>query len=133
MVLPGHVATATSGGWSQTPRADWHVPVLRDRRPGAYAEHFRNLFDQAVRCRVDSATEVGVSLSGGLDSTSVIATAAATAPEVRRTALCLGLEEPAGDERELQRLVASRTQSAISWVKVNGDGPFGADGPEALL
>lgn len=40
-----------------------------------YAEHFRELFKDAVRCRLRAAKPVGLMLSGGLDSTSVAATA----------------------------------------------------------
>ena len=36
-----------------------------------YAERFRELFEEAVRCRVRSAYPVGAHLSGGLDSSSV--------------------------------------------------------------
>lgn len=42
----------------------------------AYAERFRELFAEAVRCRLRSAHPVGSTLSGGLDSSSVACTAA---------------------------------------------------------
>ncbi len=42
-----------------------------------YAEHFRSVFDTAVRCRLRAARPVGAYLSGGLDSSSVVGTAAA--------------------------------------------------------
>jgi asparagine synthase (glutamine-hydrolysing) len=41
-----------------------------------YVEGFRQVFFEAVRCRVRSISPVGVSLSGGMDSTSVACTAA---------------------------------------------------------
>ena len=37
-----------------------------------YAEHFYELFSEAVRCRMRSAGPVGADLSGGLDSSSVV-------------------------------------------------------------
>ena len=40
-----------------------------------YAEHFLDIFHQAVRCRLRSHKPVGVFLSGGLDSSSVTAVA----------------------------------------------------------
>ncbi|HUP01089.1 MAG TPA: asparagine synthase-related protein [Gemmatimonadota bacterium] len=40
-----------------------------------YAEHFLELFKEAVRSRLRSARPVGISLSGGLDSGSIAATA----------------------------------------------------------
>lgn len=52
---------------------------LRYRQPEAYTAHFRELFTQAVACRLPAQAEtpVGVSLSGGLDSAAVAAVAAA--------------------------------------------------------
>lgn len=40
-----------------------------------YAEHFMEVFEEAVRCRLRSAKPVGIFLSGGMDSGSVAATA----------------------------------------------------------
>lgn len=40
-----------------------------------YADAFRELFTQAVRCRLRRALPVGAALSGGLDSSSVVCTA----------------------------------------------------------
>lgn len=46
-------------------------------RPEAYSEHFADLFETAVACRVRGASRgVGVFLSGGLDSSAVAAVAA---------------------------------------------------------
>ncbi len=42
----------------------------------AYIERFRELFKEAVRCRMRSATPMASMMSGGLDSTSVACTAA---------------------------------------------------------
>lgn len=133
MVLPGHVARPGGARWVQQRHADWHVPTLRDHRPGVYADEFRELFDQAVRCRVAGHTEAGVSLSGGLDSTSVMVTLATVRPEIDRAALCVPMREPAGDERRLQSLVAGRAGSALHWVDYETSGLFGAEGPFKLF
>jgi asparagine synthase (glutamine-hydrolysing) len=45
---------------------------LRYRSDAEYAEHFRSVFGEAVRCRLRSSTPVGADLSGGLDSSSVV-------------------------------------------------------------
>lgn len=48
---------------------------LRLRSNEEYAEAFRGLFTEAVRCRLRSAFPVGSALSGGLDSSSIVCTA----------------------------------------------------------
>lgn len=42
------------------------------RSDAEYAEHFREIFREAVRCRLRSSGPVGAYLSGGLDSSSVV-------------------------------------------------------------
>jgi asparagine synthase (glutamine-hydrolysing) len=58
----------------------WKVDPTREiryRTDEEYAEHFRELFREAVRCRLRSHGPVGAYLSGGLDSSSVVVTARA--------------------------------------------------------
>jgi asparagine synthase (glutamine-hydrolysing) len=45
---------------------------LRYRDDVEYADHFREIFGEAVRCRMRAIDGVGAHLSGGLDSTSVV-------------------------------------------------------------
>jgi asparagine synthase (glutamine-hydrolysing) len=45
---------------------------LRRARDDEYAEQFRSVFREAVRCRMRSHGRVGADLSGGLDSSSVV-------------------------------------------------------------
>ncbi len=49
---------------------------IRYRSDLEYAEHFRSLLEQSVRCCLRSTTPVSVLMSGGLDSTSVACLAA---------------------------------------------------------
>lgn len=49
---------------------------IRYREPVAYADHFRELLAEVVRCRLRATGSIGVSLSGGLDSTFLAAIAA---------------------------------------------------------
>ncbi len=49
--------------------------TVRYGTQGEYIEAFRDVFDEAVRCRVRSAGPVSSTLSGGLDSSSIVATA----------------------------------------------------------
>lgn len=74
---PAHALSLTPYGlrtWRYWRLED--TPELRLRRPEDYVEGFREVYDQAVRCRLRSHRPVGVTLSGGLDSGSVTALAA---------------------------------------------------------
>ncbi|MDD4921043.1 MAG: asparagine synthase-related protein [Bacteroidales bacterium] len=60
-------------------RQYWHLEETRTlhlRRRMDYVDTFKEIFDEAVRCRLCSNTAIGASLSGGLDSGSVVSTAA---------------------------------------------------------
>ena len=48
---------------------------VRYRTDGEYADHFFEIFEEAVRCRMRSNGPVGSHLSGGLDSSSVVSVA----------------------------------------------------------
>src|SRR2546425_12240871 len=48
---------------------------IRMKSDGEYAEAFREIFTEAVRCRLRSAFPVGSMLSGGLDSSSIVCVA----------------------------------------------------------
>ena len=133
VVLPGHLATPAISSWRQVRAARWHVPRLTDTRLGAYAEQFRDIFDEAVRCRIDGCSGVAVTLSGGFDSTSVIASAFAVRPEIKRTALCVPMREQAGDETIMQAHMAERTESELAWVDIDGHGPLGGQGPDEIF
>lgn len=75
-VEPGHVVTVTPS--SLAVRRHWQPSRRRItlRRPEDYSEALRDLLDQAVRCRLRGAQNVGAHLSGGFDSAAVATTAA---------------------------------------------------------
>jgi len=73
---PAHTLTIANGHVRIRPY--WTPDPARELRLGAeaeYVEAFRETFAEAVRCRMRSTTPVGVTLSGGLDSSSVTAMA----------------------------------------------------------
>lgn len=71
-LLPGHSLKVSSTGmrrlgyWSLDPNRELHLRSDHD-----YSEAFRELFVEAVRCRLRSSVPVGSLLSGGLDSSAV--------------------------------------------------------------
>jgi asparagine synthase (glutamine-hydrolysing) len=76
-VEPGFVLTVSPAGITR--RRYWDLPLVPDDRAfmkeEAAVEEFRRLFYESVRLRLHGDVEVGVFLSGGLDSTSVAAAA----------------------------------------------------------
>jgi len=75
-LLPAHAmvvergAVRTYGYWDIDPSAQ-----VRYRNPQDYVEHFGEVFGTAVRAQSRTLGTLGVQLSGGLDSSSVLATA----------------------------------------------------------
>ncbi len=91
--------------------------------PRAWVERFAELFTDAVRIRLRSDVEVGSCLSGGLDSSAVVTTAARMASRPIHAFSCAYDEGPAFDERPYVRLVAEAS-GAVSDVVVPDGGDF---------
>ena len=75
-LLPAHGMTVSKKGAEVRPY--WSLDPTREVQLSSdaeYAEAFRELFTEAVRCRLRSAFPVGSLLSGGLDSSSVASVA----------------------------------------------------------
>jgi len=76
-LLPAHAMRVNSAGlrkwryWQPDPSRR-----LVGESDAEYAEQFRSLLEESVRCRMRSTSPVGVLMSGGLDSTSVACLAA---------------------------------------------------------
>lgn len=69
---PAHSMTVSTQG--TLIKSYWSLDPTRELRLGSdeeYADEFRKIFTEAVRCRLRSAFPVGSLLSGGLDSSSV--------------------------------------------------------------
>ena len=76
-ITPGHALVASQNGlsiwqfWKPYPRNSVKYNDQRD-----YVQHFKTLFTEAVKVRTQSERPVLMDLSGGLDSSSVVCTAA---------------------------------------------------------
>lgn len=133
-LAPGHALTIGRG--PAVPRAYWApdpdraAPPARDEE---YAEALREVFGRAVRARLRSARPLGATLSGGLDSSSVIGTAlrlrgprAPALPVISATFPDL----PATDERPYIDAVVARGGLLPATVQADRLDPLGDfDGP----
>ncbi|WP_187434515.1 asparagine synthase-related protein [Paenibacillus methanolicus] len=76
-LLPAHYGIWREGRLETTKYWDpLQLPPIRYNTDEEYVEAFNRIFRQAVDCRLRSAGEVGIMLSGGLDSGSVACLAA---------------------------------------------------------
>lgn len=88
---PGHCLTVNAGTlnireyWQMTP-----PEPLRLKTDSDYAEAFREVLAEAVRCRLRGADNVGSMLSGGMDSGSVVALASRMVDKPLRTFSSVG-------------------------------------------
>jgi asparagine synthase (glutamine-hydrolysing) len=108
----GHLACFREGGL--TLERYWHpldAPKIHFSKDDDYVEAFRELFDQAVSARMRTTGGVGSQLSGGMDSSSVTATAARLLDK--------------------QRLYAFTSVPQPGFADQNPTGRFGDEGPAA--
>lgn len=109
-LLPARVMAVTASGqrtWNYW-QPDFSIR-LRGKSDEDYAQEYRSLLEESVRCRLRSTTPVGVLMSGGLDSTSVACLAARMiVPRQLTTISCIFEEFPDCDERQYINAVASQ-------------------------
>jgi len=82
-IPPGHFLLVTEKHAQVNQYWDFNYPATSapKRSDAEYAAEFREVFEEAVRIRLRADVPVGVYLSGGLDSCSVLALAARHHPE----------------------------------------------------
>lgn len=71
-LTPGHRLTVTSASIREEPY--WRLDPsrrIRHRDNQDYADHFKQVFSEAVRCRLRASRPLAAQVSGGLDSSSV--------------------------------------------------------------
>src|SRR6202044_3815030 len=93
----------------------WILPVPAERAPARFSEleacdYVRNAFDEAVKMRLISDVPVGAFLSGGIDSTSVVASMALQSAQRVKT-FSIGFEEPGFSELPLAAALARKYQT----------------------
>jgi asparagine synthase (glutamine-hydrolysing) len=109
-VPPGHFLLATEKHVQLTQYWDFNYPSADGtagmRADAEYAAEFRHELDEAVRIRLRADVPVGVYLSGGLDSCSVLGLAARHHPKPIR-AFTLRFEHAQYDEGEVAKEMAA--------------------------
>jgi asparagine synthase (glutamine-hydrolysing) len=100
-IPPGHFMLVTDRHVQVSPYWDFDYPKASETAPARpdaeYAAEFRHALEEAVRIRLRADVPVGVYLSGGLDSCSVLGLAARHHPEPIR-AFTLTFDQAAYDE-----------------------------------
>ena len=108
---PGHLGVFEKGGFTERPY--WDLPAPRRTKGGSAAEppvrqveeDIRQTLLDAVKCRLMSDVPLGVFLSGGIDSTSIVACMSRAAPGSVRS-FSVAFREPSFDESIHFRKVA---------------------------
>lgn len=106
---PGRILRVKDGQLEE--RRYWELPQVEEaemRTDGAAVrEEFEHLLRDSVRIRMRSDVPFGAFLSGGLDSSCIVAMMSELHPQAVRT-FTIGFTEKAFDERQLSRQVAQK-------------------------
>ena len=91
---PGHLLTVTPGH-PPVIESYWDLEFEADhgRDSGYFIDRVRELLDESVRLHMVSDVPVGAFLSGGIDSSAIVASAAALTPASLKT-FSIGFSEP---------------------------------------
>lgn len=122
---PGHtllVRRGPSGGVTPRPRRYWDIRFSGDgpRDMDAAAEELRARLAEAVRIRLVSEVPLGAFLSGGVDSSGVVAMMAQQSADPVDTC-SIGFGQTEYDETEYARRVAERWHTAHRMRRVDPD------------
>lgn len=106
---PGHYILVRQGRWEE--KKYWDLPSIDETNmisDASYAfESFETLLRDAVRIRMRSDVPFGAFLSGGLDSSSIVAIMSEVSEHPVET-FTIGFKEKEFDERQLARAVAQQ-------------------------
>jgi asparagine synthase (glutamine-hydrolysing) len=106
---PAHLAIGTPEGFEI--RAYWRLDMEREISPRPeeeILEELKSLFDEAVRLRLISDVPLGAFLSGGVDSSAVVAAMSGRMDGNPVKTASVGFSEKRFDELEYARVVAKR-------------------------
>jgi asparagine synthase (glutamine-hydrolysing) len=108
---PGHLLTATPGH-APVIESYWDLEFAADygRESGYFVDRVRELLDESVRLHMVSDVPVGAFLSGGIDSSAIVGTAAPLTAAPLKT-FSIGFKESDYNELDHARLVAKEFQT----------------------
>jgi asparagine synthase (glutamine-hydrolysing) len=103
----------------------WDIDLsreLRYRTDDDYADHFKTVFEEAVRCRLRAVRPVASYLSGGLDSSSVVVVAADLArrglgPPIQAVSLVFPGQPDADESLFIKDVVRA---AGVGWIRIEG-------------
>ncbi len=106
---PGHSLTCVNG--KVEIRQYWDIAdieISADKNEKYYIGQFRELLDECVKMRLVSDVPLGVFLSGGIDSSTVVGIMNKFAGEGRVKTFCVGYQDKQASELEYARIVANK-------------------------
>lgn len=122
---PAHTLTLRRGQLPSEPRAYWDLVFepMPPARPEDVQYELIERFTEAVKIRLTAEVPLGAFLSGGVDSSAVVATMARLSDGPVRTC-SIAFDDPAFDESAYARAVAQRyqTQHHVETVQVEDFG-----------
>jgi asparagine synthase (glutamine-hydrolysing) len=119
---PGHLLRVAP---EQEPKTDGYWDLAFTPEPDVSEREWRRrvwtALESSVERRLDSEVPVGFFLSGGIDSSAVVALAAGLRPGQRLRTFALGFADTPYDERRFARMVAERHGTVHEEVEFTGD------------
>jgi asparagine synthase (glutamine-hydrolysing) len=118
-LLPGHVLAVEEGNWNPAPKRYWELDATPDegRTLSDWMEALQAKFEETVRAHLIADVPVGAFLSGGLDSSAIVAMAAKCGAADLQT-FSIGFEEERFSELPYARMVARRLAMwKTSWCR----------------
>jgi asparagine synthase (glutamine-hydrolysing) len=116
----GHAFTVDRAG-ALTLQRYWTLDDIEESEPSAPEESFRELFESTVALRLRSDVPVGIALSGGLDSTSIVCAAARLKTKAAAQTPTLAFSFNVKDYDESQFIADTVAQTGAELKQVSTD------------